>query len=309
MAERKNVTVNFYKLESAVDTFYLDLGIKLDALAEQENPFGFFDGKSSELMFRVYDAIRTESRTLHLVSIVKEKVFLPVRFNREGEIQEAVESPDSLGDVSYGLIDTNCKCVLILGGRAANFCDFARWLSGDSAAGTSPLFRRDAIQTVLSWGIVKKILFSLKTEDTSMWADAMNRITDSEGLEGMQKSIYMRPYLKCGDIVDSMGGSSLEVTVSNKKNLDKEFVRGFIIHMGADGLFNSLKVSGKSFEEQKTEEIDLLAARVRHKAEIVIAGTHISPDEAKAALYEAYQLHLDDIEAANEEEGGNEQRD
>lgn len=36
--------------------------------------------------------------------------------------------------------------------------------------------------------------------------------------------------------------------------------------------------------------------------QIVIAGTHIAPDEAKATLYEAYQLHLDDIEAANEEE-------
>lgn len=303
MAERKNVTINFYKLESAVDTFYLDLGIKLDALAEQENPFGFFDGKNSELMFKVHEPVKTNSRTLHLVSIVKEKVFLPVRFNREGQVQEAVESPDSLGDVSYGLIDTENGCMLILGGRASNFSDFARWLSGDSAAGTSPLYQTDTVQTILSWDIFKKITFSLKAENHSMWADAMNRITDSEGLEGMQKSIYMRPYLKCGDIVDSMGGSSLEVTVSNKKNLDKEFVRGFIIHMGADGLFNSLKVSGKSFDEQKTEEIDLVAARVRHKTEIVIAGSHITPDEAKATLYEAYQLHLDEIEAASRQEG------
>ena len=28
MAERITKTINFYKLESAVDTFYLDLGIK-----------------------------------------------------------------------------------------------------------------------------------------------------------------------------------------------------------------------------------------------------------------------------------------
>lgn len=134
MAERKNVTINFYKLESAVDTFYLDLDHKLTELAKLENPFGFFDGKSSELMFRVDEPIKLGDRTLHLVSIVKEKVFLPVRFNREGEIQEAVESPDSLGDVSYGLIDTENGCILVLGGRASNFSDFARWLTGDSAA-------------------------------------------------------------------------------------------------------------------------------------------------------------------------------
>lgn len=303
MAERKNVTVNFYKLESGIDTFYLDLGFKLDALVENGMDFGFFDGKSSELMFKIHEPIKLKEKTLHLVSIVKEKVFLPVRFNREGQVQEAVESPDSLGDVSYALIDTENGCILTLGGRVSNFSDFARWLTGDAAAGTHPLYQTDTVQTILSWDIFKKITFSLKAENHSMWADAMNRITDSEGLEGMQKSIYMRPYLKCGDIVDSMGGSSLEVTVSNKKNLDKEFVRGFIIHMGADGLFNSLKVSGKSFDEQKTDEIDLIGARVQHKTEIVIIGTHIAPDEAKATLYEAYQLHLDDIGAANEQEG------
>lgn len=301
MAEKKAVTINFYKLESAVDTFYMDLGIKLEALSSGGMDYGFFDGKNCELMFKAYEPIKRGDKTLHLVGIVKEKVFLPVRFNREGEIQEAVESPDSLGDVGYGLIDTYNGCILTLGGRASNFSDFAHWLSGDASAGTHPLYQTDIVQTVLSWDIIKKITFSLKAENHSMWADAINRITVSEGLEGMQKSIYMRPYLKCGDIVDSMGGSSLEVTVSNKKNLDKEFVRGFIIHMGADGLFNSLKVSGKSYEEQTTEEIDLIAARVRHKAEIVIKGTHIASDEAKATLYEAYQLHLDDIEAANEE--------
>jgi hypothetical protein len=171
---------------------------------------------------------------------------------------------------------------------ASGFADFARWLTDDQSAGISPIFKRDAVQTILQWEIIKKITFALKAENSSMWADAFNRIVDSHGLEGMQKSIYMKPYLDCGGIVDSMGGSGLEMTISNKKNLDKEFVRGFIVHMGSDGLFNKLKVTGKNFDEQSCETIDLCSAKVQHKGEIVVAGTHV----------EAYQINLDHIEAA-----------
>lgn len=290
MAERKNVTINFYRLESAVDTFYLDLGIKLDALAEQENPFGFFDGKNSELMFKVHEPVKTNSRTLHLVSIVKEKLFLPVRFNREGQVQEAVESPDSLGDVSYGLIDTENGCMLILGGRASNFSDFARWISGDSAAGTSPLFRNDAWNHVANWEIYRKVAVSI----TAPAADFVGNVLNSEIGENFK-------------MLETLSGLKIDISVSmghGKGQLHKDAVRDFLKAVLEENFAGSLKVSGKSFDEQKTEEIDLIAARVRHKTEIVIAGTHISPDEAKAALYEAYQLHLDDIEAANEEEDG-----
>lgn len=293
MAERKNVTVNFYKLESGIDTFYLDLGIKLDALAEQENPFGFFDGKNSELMFKVHEPVKTNSRTLHLVSIVKEKVFLPVRFNREGQVQEAVESPDSLGDVSYGLIDTENGCLLTLGGRASNFSDFARWISGDSAAGTTPLYRNDAWNQVTNWEIYRKVGLSI----TAPAKDFVGNVLDSEIGENFK-------------MLDTLSGLKIDVSVSMghaKYNLHKDAVRDFLKAVLEENFAGKLKVSGKSFEEQKTEEIDLIAARVRHKAEIVIAGSHIAPDEAKATLYEAYQLHLDDIEAANEQEDTNDE--
>ncbi len=291
MAERKNVTVNFYKLESAVDTFYLDLAIKLDALAEQENPFGFFDGKGSELMFKIHEPIRLPSagRTLHLVSIVKEKVFLPVRFNREGVVQEAVESPDSLGDVSYGLIDTENGCVLVLGGRASNFSDFARWISGDSAAGTTPLYRNDAWNQVTNWEIYRKVGLSI----TAPAKDFVGNVLDSEIGENFK-------------MLDTLLGLKIDISVSmghGKGQLHKDAVRDFLKAMLEENFAGSLRVSGKCFDEQATEEIDLIAAKVRHKTEIVIAGTHISPDEAKATLYEAYRLHLDDIEAANEQDG------
>lgn len=287
MAERKNVTINFYKLESAVDTFYMDLGIKLDALSSGGMDYGFFAGKSSELMFKVYEPIKLEDRTLHLVSIVKEKVFLPVRFNREGEIQEAVESPDSLGDVSYGLIDTDNGCILTLGGRASNFSDFARWLSGDSAAGTSPLYRNDAWNQVTNWEIYRKVGLSI----TAPAKDFVGNILDSEIGENFK-------------MLDTLNGLKIDVSVSmghGKGNLHKDAVRDFLKAVLEENFAGSLKVSGKCFEEQKTEEIDLIAARVRLKGEVVIAGSHIAPDEAKATLYEAYQLHLDDIDAANEE--------
>lgn len=288
MAERKNVTINFYKLQSAVDTFYLDLGIKLDALAEQENPFGFFDGKNSELMFKVHEPVKANSRTLHLVSIVKKKVFLPVRFNREGQVQEAVESPDSLGDVSYGLIDTENGCMLILGGRASNFSDFARWISGDAAAGTSPLFRNNAYETVQNWEIYRKLGLSV----TAPGKDFVGNILDSEIGENFK-------------MLETLSGLKIDISVSmghGKGQLQKDAIRDFLKAVLEENFAGSLKVSGKSFDEQKTEEIDLVGARVKHKTEIAIAGTHIAPDEAKATLYEAYQLHLDYIEANGQED-------
>ncbi|MGE4267137.1 MAG: DUF6731 family protein [Deferribacterales bacterium] len=289
MAERKNVTINFYKLESAVDTFYQDMDFKLEMLSSGGMDYGFFDGKGCELMFKVYEPIKLSDRTLHLVGIVKEKIFLPVRFNREGEIQEAVESPDSLGDVSYGLIDTENGCILTLGGRASNFSDFVRWLSGDASAGTHPLYRYDAYTQVLNWEIFRKVNLSIEAPA----ADFVGNILNSEIGENFK-------------MLETLSGLKIDISVSmghGKGSLHKDAVRDFLKAVLEENFAGKLKVSGKSFEEQATEEIDLIAARVRHKAEIVIAGTHIAPDEAKATLYEAYQLHLDDIEAANEKEG------
>ena len=291
MAEKKSVTINFYKLESAVDTFYLDLGIKLDTLAEQENPFGFFDGKNSELMFKVHEPVKANSRTLHLVSIIKEKVFLPVRFNREGQVQEAVESPDSLGDVSYVLIDTENGCLLTLGGRASNFCDFARWLSGDNAASVSPLYRNNAFETVMMWEYYRKVELSI----TAPAKDFVGNILDGEYGDNFK-------------MLDTLSGLKIDVSVSmghGKGQLHKDAVRNFLKGVLEENFAGKMRVSGKCFDEQTAEEIDLIGARVKHKTEIVIAGTHISPSEAKATLYEAYQLHLDEIEATNEQEDTN----
>lgn len=286
MAERKNVTINFYRLESAVDTFYQDMEFKLTELAKLENPFGFFDGKSCELVFKIFDPIVLSDRKLFIVSLIKEKIFLPVWFNREGIVQEAPTEGGSLGDVSYGLIDTDNKCVLILGGRASNFSDFARWLSGDASAGTHPLYRNDAWNQVTNWEIYRKVNLSIEAPTTDFVGD----ILDSE-IGGNF------------NILETLNGLKIDVSVSmghGKGNLHKDAVRDFLKAVLEENFAGKLKVSGKSFEEQSTEEIDLIAAKVRHKTEIVIAGTHISPDEAKATLYEAYQLHLDEIEASNE---------
>lgn len=286
MAKRKNVTVNFYKLESGIDTFYLDLGIKLDALAEQENPFGFFDGKTAELMFTLHEPIKLPSagRKLHIISIVKEKVFLPVKFDREGNVSEAIKSPETLGDIAYGLIDTENGALLALGGNSGMFSDFLRWLSGDLALETTPMFIGNVYDQVNQWEIFRKV--TLGTEAPAM--DFVNTILDSDAGEYCY-------------LLEALSGLKIEISVSmghSKGSLHKDAVKEFIkLMMNGSNQLEKLKISGKSFEEQKTEEHDLYDARLKHKREIVIAGSHISPDEARAALYEAYQLHLDEIEA------------
>ncbi len=90
MSERKSVTINYYKLEAAEEVFYHDLDDRLTTLAEGGMDYGFFDGRSRELMFKIFEPIELSDRKLHFVSLVKERQFLPVWFNREGgDIQEA----------------------------------------------------------------------------------------------------------------------------------------------------------------------------------------------------------------------------
>ena len=141
MAENKNVIINFYKIESVLADISDIIGGTLSGLSELEKPYGFFDGKKQELMFTVHEPIELPNagRKLHLVSIVREKVFLPVKFDRDGNVTEAVENPNALGDIAYGLIDLDHMALLTIGGNVGMFSDFLRWLTGDSAMGTTPI--------------------------------------------------------------------------------------------------------------------------------------------------------------------------
>lgn len=288
MAERKNVTVNFYRLESAVDTFYQDMDFKLDALSAGGMDFGFFDGKSSELMFKIFEPITLSDRKLYIVSLIKEKIFLPVWFNREGIIQEAPTEGGCLGDVSYALIDPEKQALLTLSGgfgpSASAFSDFARWLTGDAASGASPIFIGNAYNQVTDWEIFRKVNLSIEAPA----ADFVGNVLDSEIGDNFK-------------MLETLSGLKIDISVSmghGKGSLHKDAVKNFINTIMSENYAGKLKIMGKSFEEQQTAELDLYNARLKHKTEIVIAGTHIAPDEAKATLYEAYQLHLDDIDAA-----------
>lgn len=288
MAERKNITVNFYRLESTLDTFYQDLEYKLEALSEGGMDYGFFDGKSCELMFKIFDPIQISDRKLYLVGLIKEKIFLPVWFNREGLVQEAPLEGGCLGDVSYALIDTERQCILTLSGgfgpSISGFSDFARWLTGDSAAGSSPIFIGDVYNQVNQWEIFRKLNLSIEAPA----ADFVGNVLDSDLGENFK-------------MLETLSGLKIDISVSmghGKGSLHKDAVKNFINNLMNENFAGKLKVMGKSFEEQATAEYDLYNARLKHKTEIVIAGTHIAPDEAKASLYEAYQIHLDDIEAA-----------
>jgi len=84
----------------------------------------------------------------------------------------------------------------------------------------------------------------------------------------------------------------------DRGSLNKLRVRSLIKDILKDNFAGKLKVTGKNFDETSTEEIDLYAAKVKHKTEIVVAGTHVSSGEARNALFEAYQINLEHIEAA-----------
>lgn len=294
MSEHKNVTIGFHKFQTVAEESMSDIRELIYQMATTPYNHGNFDGKNSELTFKVHDVIETGTSKLFLVSIIKERAFLPVQFSKEnGEIKEPELNPDSMGDIAYYLICPDNMSVLTLGGRAQMAADFLRWLSGDYALSVSPIFIGNVYDQVIQWEIFRKVNIALEAPAT----DFVDKIMQSEAGQ------------YCG-MLEALEGLKIDITVSlghGRGSLNKKAVRAFIDSMTSEDVpTEKLKVCGKSFEEQATAEYDLYNAMLKHKTEVVVAGTHISPDEAKSVLYEAYQLHLDDIEAGVEEEDGDE---
>ena len=288
MSERKNITVNYYHLEAAEEVFYHDLDDRLATLSEGGMDFGFFEGRSRELMFKIFEPIDLGDRKLHIVSLIKEKQFLPIWFNREGELQEAPLEGGMLGDISYGLIDPVKQCLVMFSGGfgpgASGFADFARWLTDDQSAGVSPLFINNAYDQVTQWEVYRKLNISVE-------APAM------EFVDSVLDSQYGQNF----EMLNTLKGLKIDLSVSmghGKGSLDKELVRNFVRTIMEENFAGKLKVSGKNFDEQSTEEHDLYNAKLKHKTEIVVSGLHISPDEARNSLFEAYQIHLEHIDSA-----------
>lgn len=288
MSERKNITVNYYRLEAAEEVFYHDLDDRLTTLAEGGMDYGFFDGRSRELMFKIFTPIDAGDRKLHIVSLVKEKQFLPVWFNREGDIDQAPLEGGMLGDISYGLIDPVKQCLVMFSGGfgpgASGFADFARWLTDDQSAGVSPIFVNNAYDEVTQWEVYRKLNISVEAPA----ADFVDSVLSSE-------------YGDNFEMLNTLKGLKIDLSVSmghSKGSLDKELVRKFIRKILEENFAGKLKIAGKNFDEQSTAEHDLYSAKLKHKGEIVIAGMHITPDEARNSLYEAYQINLEHIESA-----------
>jgi hypothetical protein len=283
MSERKPVTINFFRIESADEAMFADLKDKLASLEDGGMAFGFFDGRSCELMFKVHKGVQQKSGRLFMVSIVKEKVFTPVRFDREGGIMEA---EPTLGDISYALIDTMSGAIAMLSGRASQYADFIRWLTGEAFVSLTPIYDQKAIETVMQWEVYRRLNVAVEAPA----ADYTDKVLDS-------------PIGSNFVMLDTLKGLKIDISVSmgrGEGSLDRHFVRQFIRSMIEEGFAGKLKVSGKNFDERATKEIDIYVARVRHKTTVVVAGTHIPPDEARAVLYEAYQTELERI--AYEEE-------
>lgn len=288
MLERKNITINYFRLEAAEEVFYHDLDDRLTTLAEGGMDYGFFEGRSRELMFKIFEPIEISDRKLHFVSLIKEKQFLPVWFNREGEVSEAPLDGGMLGDISYGLIDPMKQCLVMFSGGfgpgASGFADFARWLTDDQSAGASPIFINDAYDQVSQWEVYRKLNISVEAPAV----DFVDSVLTSE-------------YGSNFEMLDTLKGLKIDLSVSmghGKGSLDKDLVRKFMQKVLEENFAGKLKISGKNFDEQSTEEHDLYSAKLKHKAEIAVSGMHVSPDEAKASLFEAYQIGLEHIDAS-----------
>jgi hypothetical protein len=288
---KKDVTINFSMVEAAERAVLLaNLSDRLTTLSEGGMDYGFFDGRTRELMFKLYEPIVLTDRKLYLVSLVSEKAPHPVvRMDRDGAIGEVPLDGGMLGGITFALIDIEYGAVVSLsqgGPVMGGFADLIRWMCDDPSAGLAPVFVSNVYDEVNQWEVYRKLEISAEAPA----ADFVDTILDSE-------------YGSNFKILETLKGLKVNVEVSmghGKGSLDKDLVRKFIKQMLKDNFAGKLKVSGKNFDEESTASHDLYNARLRYKTAVIIANNIIAPDEAKAALWEAYSVNLEEIQVAVE---------
>lgn len=277
MAEKKRINVNFFNIESQEDGVYMTLSEKLSTLFDSGVDYGFFETKSREIMFKLFETFEVNGFPAYLFGLVKEKASWPVWYDRNGDLSEVPLNSGTLGDITYGLALPQDKLILTASGTAGKgaFTEFLRWLADDTTTILEPIFISDAYSKVQNWEVFRK--FELSVEAPT--ADFVDTVLTSESGREL------------GSILSTLEGLKMDITVSmgnTKGSMSAPQLKALMSGILSDNYARKLTITGKSFEDEGSESIDVMSAKLKYAADVAVNKTYLSPDEARVAFLEGY---------------------
>lgn len=277
MAEKVRVTVNFFNIESQEDGVFAVLSEKLANLFDNGVDYGFFETKSREIMFKLFESFEVNQYPAYLFGLVKEKSSWPAWYDRSGKLSEVPLNSGTLGGVTYGLVIPNDKLILTASGSLGKgaFTEFLRWLADNNTVILDPVFVTDAYNQVQNWEVFRK--FELSVEAPT--ADFVDTVLASESGREL------------GSIMGTLEGLKMNITVSmgnTKGSMSAPQLKAIVGGIISDNYAKKLIITGKSFEDESSESLDLMAAKLKYAADVAVSKTYLMPDEARTAFLEGY---------------------
>lgn len=238
-------------------------------------PFGFFETSKREIMFKLYETFEIQGSPAYLFGLVRENENHPVFFDRDGTIGDVPIANGGLGSVTYGLIVPEKQLLVTTSGGCGKsvFSDFIWWTVDKAPLEIQHIYMDDALNKVMNWVVFRKIEISVKCPTSDFADDVLN--TDS-GRELPQ-------------LLTAIEGLNMTTTVSmgtTKGSMSGHVTKKYIQTLLDDGYAAKVAVTGKSFDDEKSETIDLVAARLKDAIEIKLSGAYLQPEEARIVLLE-----------------------
>ena len=277
MAEKKKITIKFFKIESQEDDVLTHIRNKLLTLLKNNMDHGFFETKSREVMFKLFQFVEVNGSPAYLFGLGKEKASWPIWYDRDGALGEVPLNSGTLGSITYGLLIPQDKLILTTSGMSGkgDFTEFFRWLADDTTLILNPVFIDDAYSKVQNWEVFRK--FELSVEAPT--ADFVDTVLASESGRELGSMLSTIEGLKM-DITVSMGNAKGSMSAPQLKSLMSTVL--------SDNYARKLVITGKGFEDDANESIDLTLAELKYTAEVTVSRTYLAPDEAIVGFLEAY---------------------
>ena len=271
---KKRININFYRIAEVADETIAALTDKFSLMLSHA-PFGFFETKSREIMFKLFKSFEADGFPAYLFGLIRENENHPVFFDRDGTVGNVPLTNGGLGSVTYGLVVPEKRLLVTTSGGCGKsvFNDFLRWTVDKAPLEIQHIYMDDALNKVMSWDVFRKLEISVKCPTSDFADDVLN--TDS-GRELPQ-------------LLTAIEGLSMTTTIgmgNTKGSMSGHVTKKYIQSLLDDGYAEKIAVTGKMFEDEKSETIDLVGSKLKCAIEMKLSGAYLQPEEAKTALLE-----------------------
>jgi hypothetical protein len=284
--------VNYFVVDQSTAEGYAGEDF-FDRLVEEEakGTHGFFKSAGKEMMYIPYEGIYTPKHKFQLFALASGKDLWPVVIDKETGIEGVtVEEGEQLGGITYILCEKKTRSIVALsqsGPGATAIQDFARQLTTVSSTRVNPIGIKFLTKKVLEWQRYTKVTIGFAVGNSD------------DAFDTLEKDVFGRNY----GLLRYLDGAVMEQTIASgsgeNRTLETENTRSLIQHLleNMKGL-RKLVITGKASVDAPAQTHDLCQPRLKLSVDVSVSGRYIRPDEAKSALFEAWQEKLEHIEDA-----------